>query len=182
MTRQLSNYSVNLSDYNPDSPFHILYSFNNPTKELGSLFQMPTKATATATAYKAMIPVYSSDDNTLKSLDGTNTVFLADLISPELTKYSSYLVKLFPCVNQSVFNSETSMLQFLQQKDFTKYLQPPQPCQTDSTVYCCPNVTGPKQCTLMVRPNFFDTKTVIMMLLILGLVAAILVILADKKK
>jgi len=174
MTRQLSNYSVSGILYNPDSPFHILYVFTSKTtfnniNIVGNLFQLPFSGDGSnKVLYNVMIPVYLSNsaDNTLKSLDGTNTNFFSD--------------DFFPCVNPSVFKDELSFITFLKQKDSIEYLLPPKPCQNDSTVYCCPNVTGPKM-SLMVRPNFFDTKTVIMMLLILGLVAVIYVVVAEKK-
>jgi len=176
----LANYYVTTSSVSADpNALSILYI--NPTVKTdnalaGNLFQLAKKTQT------LVVPVFfinststppSTPPSTLLSVFPSKIKMLSDVTSTNLKQYSSYLVKLFPCVNPSVFNDDTSIINFMQNTDFIKSLQPPQPCKSDNSVYCCPNVTGPK---------FFNTKTVIMMLLILGLVVAMGVMLVERNK
>ena len=171
----LSKYYVN-TNFNTSADFLLLYinaNVKTDGQKAGHLFQFVKKnPSSLLDVYYFSVP---PADSTYITLYGTKTKIslLSDLVSTNLKQYCSYLVKLFPCVNPSVFNDDTSILNFMQNTDFIKSFQPPQPCKDDNSVYCCPNVTGPK---------FFNTKTVIMMLLILGLVVAMGVMLVERNK
>jgi hypothetical protein len=87
-------------------------------------------------------------------------------------KIEPLLVKIFPCTDVSDFDSYTTLKHLFKDGNIFSHLIP-QPCENDKSLYCCNGDKG---------PNSFDTKTIIMLVVIAILVCVIAYLLMSKKQ
>ena len=137
--------------------------------------------------------VYKKEDSTKQRKTLKTALYTKDnLKSVSTEQEKKFLTKtIFPCTSNedwdNIFNSTdySSLTKYV--TSIRKKLMPPQQCDSDPSVYCCPGTTGPKAvfcppCTdpiVCKKHKFFDIKTIFMICFILLLLSILLYVIMN---